>query len=398
MLFKKLLIICCLLSASVLCGQFTNVPDANFEQSLIDQGIDSDGLINGQVLTADIEGLEMLDVQAQNIEDFTGLEDFQTLKIFICGGNMVQGTLDLTSNVLLEELYASFSEIQDVDVTNCTSLRILEISDNELTGLDVSNNPFLEEVYLGNEAEDIPPYNEFVTLDFSANPRLRILDSYFVFTLTGVNLDGTTDLTEAEFAACGLTSLDVSNNLLLEKLRVGLIDMNFTGVSNNLTSIDVSNNSNLISLGVENTDISSLDLRNGANDILIGMNALQTPNLSCILVDDETAATNAEAPYGSWPLDAGTQFSETECTIGVEDYLLETIEIFPNPVVDVLAIQNSEQLVLDTITVYDILGKKMMTLTDTSSATIDIQFLPSGVYFVRMELGNAVITKKVLKK
>ena len=78
--------------------------------------------------------------------------------------------------------------------------------------------------------------------------------------------------------------------------------------------------------------------------------------------------------------------------------MLETIEIFPNPVVDVLAIQNSEQLVLDTITVYDILGKKMMTLTDTSSGSVDMTLLPSGVYFVRMELGDAVLTKKVLKK
>ncbi|MFT5752663.1 MAG: hypothetical protein ACI86L_002177 [Dokdonia sp.] len=185
---------------------------------------------------------------------------------------------------------------------------------------------------------------------------------------------------------------------MLERLRLGLIDMNFTGVSNDLTSVDVSNNPNLISLGVENTDISSLDLRNGANDILIGMNALQTPNLSCILVDDETAATNGDVPYGSWPLDAGTQFSETECTIGVEDYLLDTVNVFPNPVVDVLTIQNSEQLVLDTITVYDILGKKMMTLTDTLSGSLDMTLLPSGVYFVRMELGDAVLTKKVLKK
>ncbi|MFT5862983.1 MAG: Leucine-rich repeat (LRR) protein, partial [Flavobacteriales bacterium] len=379
---------------SALRDKSTSISDTNFVQSLMD----SDGIVNEQVLTVDIEALEMLNVQAQDIEDFTGLEDFEALKVFICGGNMVQGTLDLTSNVLLEELYASFSEVQDVDLTNCTSLRILEIHDNELTNLDVSNNLVLEEVYLGNEAEDIPPYNEFVTLDFSANPRLRILDSYFVFTLTDVNLDGTTDLQVAEFEACGLTSIDVSTNFMLERLRLGLIDMNFTGVSNDLTSVDVSNNPNLISLGVENTDISSLDLRNGANDILIGMNALQTPNLSCILVDDETAATNGDVPYGSWPLDAGTQFSETECTIGVEDYLLDTVNVFPNPVVDVLTIQNSEQLVLDTITVYDILGKKMMTLTDTLSGSLDMTLLPSGVYFVRMELGDAVLTKKVLKK
>ena len=398
MLFKKLFTIFCLFAAGILCGQITNVPDTNFEQSLIDQGIDSDGILNGQVFTADIENLIMLDVFGEDIQDFTGIEDFVALEFLDCSRNHFQGALDLSSNINLEVLYASDSEIQAVDISGCPSLVILYINDNELINLDISNNPLLEEVRLGNESEDVFPFNEFVTLDFSANPQLQILDCFAIQTLTNVILDGATDLRFANFSACGLTSIDVSTNLLLEEFIVGYISASFSGTSNNLASIDVTNNPNLTSLYVANTDISSLDLRNGANDILIGMGAIQTPNLSCILVDDETAATNGDAPYGSWPLDAGTQFSETECTIGVEDYLLETIEMFPNPVVDILTIQYNEQLVMDTITIYDILGKKMFVVRDDFSGAVDMQLLPSGVYFVRMEIGDAVLTKKVLKK
>jgi len=34
-------------------AQITLIPDPKFEQFLIDKGIDSDGIINGQILTAD---------------------------------------------------------------------------------------------------------------------------------------------------------------------------------------------------------------------------------------------------------------------------------------------------------------------------------------------------------
>lgn len=37
-----------------LYAQITEIPDQYFEQALIDKGIDSDGIINGQVLTSDI--------------------------------------------------------------------------------------------------------------------------------------------------------------------------------------------------------------------------------------------------------------------------------------------------------------------------------------------------------
>ena len=34
--------------------EYTYVPDDNFEQALIDSGIDTDGMINDQVLTTDV--------------------------------------------------------------------------------------------------------------------------------------------------------------------------------------------------------------------------------------------------------------------------------------------------------------------------------------------------------
>ncbi len=60
-------------------SQITLVPDNQFEQELIDQNIDSDGVLNGQVFTSDIENLNDLTLY-YNISDLTGLQDFFNLK------------------------------------------------------------------------------------------------------------------------------------------------------------------------------------------------------------------------------------------------------------------------------------------------------------------------------
>ena len=68
-------------------SQTTAIPDSNFEQALIDLGIDSDGIINEQVLTSDISSLTYLDVNNKNISDLTGIEDFVSLTDLICYSN-----------------------------------------------------------------------------------------------------------------------------------------------------------------------------------------------------------------------------------------------------------------------------------------------------------------------
>src|SRR5690554_5008626 len=66
---------------SAVISQITYIPDPDFEQALIDLGIDSDGEINGQVLTADIENVESLELNQRFIHDFTGIQDFAALEI-----------------------------------------------------------------------------------------------------------------------------------------------------------------------------------------------------------------------------------------------------------------------------------------------------------------------------
>ena len=83
-------------------GQFTAIPDANFEQALIDLGHDT-GAPDGQVVTDSISGVTSLDVNADSISDLTGIEDFAALTELICFGNQLT-SLDVTQKKSLTNL------------------------------------------------------------------------------------------------------------------------------------------------------------------------------------------------------------------------------------------------------------------------------------------------------
>ena len=84
--------------AITLNAQITNIPDPNFEQALIDLGIDSDGTVNGQVLTSDVDTITILIIRNKNISDLTGIEDFIALESLDITGNQ------LTSFLISENL------------------------------------------------------------------------------------------------------------------------------------------------------------------------------------------------------------------------------------------------------------------------------------------------------
>lgn len=127
---------------SLTVAQTTAIPDPNFEQALIDLGIDSDATVNGQVLTSDIAVVQVLDVSDHiNITNITGIEDFSALKVLnisytgIYGNELSSNTLDLTALSNLEELYMNSGGdaisvlVEHLDLSNNPNLKIVHASD-----------------------------------------------------------------------------------------------------------------------------------------------------------------------------------------------------------------------------------------------------------------------------
>ena len=84
---RSIFTFCIMLFAIVFSSaQTTFVPDDNFEQALIDLGYDS-GALDDYVPTANISNVLFLDVNNENISDFTGIAGFLSLENLICNSN-----------------------------------------------------------------------------------------------------------------------------------------------------------------------------------------------------------------------------------------------------------------------------------------------------------------------
>ncbi|MBW2960960.1 T9SS type A sorting domain-containing protein [Mesonia aestuariivivens] len=143
-------------------AQTINIPDQNFEQGLIDLGIDSDQIINGQVLISDITSVLSLDLSNRNITDLSGIEAFGSLKIL----DVSDAVLDLSQVDSLEELYmdsggdAITLNVEEVILTNNPSLQVIQAIDVwklkkiNLKGSDTQLNDLLVNVEKYGEESD----------------------------------------------------------------------------------------------------------------------------------------------------------------------------------------------------------------------------------------------------
>ncbi len=96
-------------------GQFTFVPDDNFEQVLINLGVDM--IFDDYVETAGIDTITYLYVSGYNIADLTGVEDFTALEELSCANNTLT-SLDLSNNSALFEVNCSVNQLMSLDVRN----------------------------------------------------------------------------------------------------------------------------------------------------------------------------------------------------------------------------------------------------------------------------------------
>lgn len=160
-------------------AQSTYVPDDNFEQERINLGYDS-GPVDDYVPTANISGINSLDVSFKNIADLTGIEDFSALVFLGADGNLVT-TIDISHNTLIVELsandnsllssiittnlanlqlfYANRCQISSVDFSTNTLLMDLAANENKLTSLNESNNPVLGAIFVRNNLLSIKVNN-----------------------------------------------------------------------------------------------------------------------------------------------------------------------------------------------------------------------------------------------
>ncbi len=268
-------------------GAYTLIPDNNFEQALIDLGLDD--VLDGKVLTASVDTVTVLIVTHKNIGQMTGIEAFSSLKRLNCGFNNLIN-LDLTENLLIEVLLATNNELSSVNLEN-PNLRLLQLSDNNLSEIDISSCPALEE--LGCDNNQITEINltsnsqligfhldnnQLTTIDCTGNPLLyyaRCSNN----NLTSISFNNNSKLIDLICSHNNIVELDFGQMPAIERLRIH---------ENSFISIDLTANPLLRDLAVFNNQLQFLNVKNGNNQNFTGFAAFNNPNLMCIQVDDPT--------------------------------------------------------------------------------------------------------------
>lgn len=285
------------------------IPDSEFKKLLVNNSLlntNHDDEI--QVSEAKVYD-EFIVCSKSGINDLTGIEAFtslsrlecsynnlttldlsknKNLKILKCVSNQLTA-LDVSKNLELVEFWCYDNHLTEINVSNntklenfmCISNKLTSIdvsknkalvtfrcNDNQLSTIDVSNNTLLEDFTCGK--------NQISRLNVSKNLKLKKL-SISNNELSSIDLRVNTALESLECQFNNISKLDLRKCTNLKMLLCG---------SNKITSLDLSNNINVRELNINKSKIlETVNLLN-LSDKLKRFYAKETPNLTCILVDN----------------------------------------------------------------------------------------------------------------
>lgn len=239
----------------------TNFPDPAF-RSYISEHVDyieTDGYLSESEIKYHANHFNLYNLGISSLE---GIQCFPYLRVLQAQVNNLT-EVDLSNNPELERVCLNSNQLTSVNVKYNQNLIELQITDMDISSIDVSRNPLLETLVCYNtlitelDVSNNPELNYLScgylgleTLDLSNNPKLEHLDCD-ENNLTEIDVTGCPELTYIALRENQLTEIDVSNCPKLESL--GLRE-------NLLTAIDVSANPELKSLDLLYNQINSLDV------------------------------------------------------------------------------------------------------------------------------------------
>ena len=277
-------------------SRFTTIPDTFFEQALID--LDLDTVIDGVVLTSNIEQIQILNISDSSILDLTGIKDFKLLEELDCNGNFLEDldvsellflkrincnsnaidVLNINDSVNITDLFCAGNNIENLDTTQLDNLLTLDCSDNNISTLDLTNNILLTGAFVSN--------NSLTNLDISANADLKNLDcSNNQINNLVTSASPNTTLINLNCANNDLSAFDITN-------YQGLITLNCS--SNTLNQLDVSGNTSLEVLNFLINQLTTIDLVNNVN--LVELFASQN-SLTQLDVTSNTLIENIDVSF-----------------------------------------------------------------------------------------------------
>ena len=393
------------------CGDTIRNLSTQFYNQLIAAGVDENGDLKIQYTEA--ESMDSLDVSYDNstpsweyrISDIRGIEYFYNLVYLNCANNSIYSLeidslkklqhLNCYSNNMSNLSLTKLNDLEYVDLGGLNQLKYFRITSGvDLHSIDFSEAINLEKIIIRQAELDSP-------IDFTPLTKLKEL----TYTLSGVSEIDLTKASEIEYldlTSNQLSSFDGSFNPKLYHLN--LYD------NLDLSSIDLSKNLELVTLDVQRSNLNDhiLDLSNN-----VKLDTLKTHQVKELWIKNGSIERELDLWFDIWyeyvccdeeQYDEVRAMINQDVPVSFECSLVNVTELneleillSPNLASEFIKIQSSKPV--SNIETYDSNGQLISKghYTALKEINLDVSTFQEGLYFLKIETHEGVISKKFIK-
>ena len=145
-----------------------------------------------------------------------------------------------------------------------------------------------------------------------------------------------------------------------------------------------------------NTDIRIYGEGGVLIDAIVVSSTVGTQAFIGLIADEVITSMEVEEQNGGGDLMGVLAYGANCMVLGIDDSALSQVSLFPNPATDKVNIQLPAGVEIESVIVYDVLGK--VVANSAINNQINVSQFNRGVYMVTIETNQGTITKKIIKK
>jgi hypothetical protein len=419
-------------------GQIINFPDANFKAKLLQSDVTNniaydvneqfmkiDTNLDGEIQLSEAQNVYGINVDNSGISDLTGISNFPNLKSLNCSYNSLTNiTIDNSINIW--QLFASHNLISSINVNFLSYVEGIDLSYNNFTSFELGDVLVWETLNLSHNQLSNLTFNstriEYLNLGYNNLNQINFVGNVWFYRDVNLTNNQFTllDLTSAIFA--NDSSITLGNNPE-DRVLFGNYQANNVFYSSSNTQFDLGNfymtktceaefTGNVVITNSPN--LQNIIFKNGYTHGYITCNEGGTifqnpalylgiencPSLTHICVDQGDEQTMIQARINQLGLQ-----NQVVVDSNCESSVLQTVAfsvneafvISPVPVQNTLQITSINNLVIDSIEIYNLLGQKVQ-ITIGNNQSIDVSNLSKGNYFLKINTGESTFTNRFIKE
>ena len=325
------------------------------------------------------------------------LSNSKYLKFLACDANQLT-TIDVSVCSYLQHLLCAKNLLTEIDVSKNFELYRLDCYNNSISALDLSNNSKLEVLYGHN--------NQLTKLDISKNPKLHVLNcSYNKLTSLDVAMDVfqlSCSHNFLKFSTLNINSKNLVNAYVEPQETIQGGSKGFYEIIDLSSEFKSKNGMQTYYLWYDKATGLPVTMYAYKGRFIAGpKNAGKT--LICKMRGgsiflyfklEYEVTIQKILPFSAKSLT--TFIPENFKLIGGQENETESIQLFPNPVIDILKISTAAKVT--SASVYNYAGKEVKRYPKVINNELDLQDLPAGNYIVNLTTDQGILSKKIIKK